>query len=714
MSFLRTANKAKQAFIYEYSGLQIQSSTAGVPIPIVYGTNKVSFNMVWQGGFYAVPQYTKSGGGKGGNNNTLSGYDYYVAAILGLCEGPIAGVATIYNGTSTGTLASALWGLNTGTTPQATWSFLTTFYPSQALPYGGLAYIYAPEFYLGSSASFPSINCEVQGVLSSATTSALVNGIDADPALILQDFLTNSQYGVGFPAGSINAATLLGSSGDASYQTYCRAAGLALSPTLVNQETASAILARWLQLTNTAAVWSGAELKFIPYGDQSITGPLLAGGSVTFTPNTSPIYDLTDDDFVYDGDNDPLQITRSDPYTAKNWLTVEISQRSVQYSSVPIEAWDQNEIELSGLRKDSTITAHEICDPAVGQIAAQLILQRGLSRRNVYQFKLSFEYCLLEPMDIVTLSDAGLGLDKFAVRIVAVEEDDFGLLSVSAEDLLIGSATATTYVAPISYAVGYDSAVEPDPINPPIIFEPPAALTGGLSQIWAAVSGGAAGVVDRNWGGASVYVSLDNSTYTFVGNTGGPARQGKLTGSLAAPPMDAEMADALSVTLAESGGELASASAEDAAAHATLAIVDSELIAYETATLTGSNAYNLTTLFRGLYGSTPAAHSSGAPFARLDNLIFKYALPSSYIGVQLYFKFQSFNLWGLAQQDISTCAVYKYTPTGAGVVGPVTEALLVGANLDYGLVSLSVNSSDDFGVASDPYTTLIDLGLASA
>lgn len=672
--------------------------------------------MIWQGGFFGVPEYSASSGGKGGAHETISDYSYYVAAVLGLCEGPIASVGTIWSGTAVETLALLGWTLYPGATPQMPWSVLTSEFSSQAMPYGGLAYVCSSAFYLGSSANFPTLNFEVSGVLSSPSVSAVVNGIDADPALLVQDFLTNSQYGVGFPAASINATTLLGVSGDASYQTYCRASGLAFSPALVNQETANSVLARWLQLTNSAAVWSGGELKFVPYGDSSVTGPLHTGESITFNPNTSPIYNLADDDFVHNGGDDPLLVTRSDPYTAKNWLTVEISQRSVQYSSVPIEAWEQDLIELYGLRKGSTITAHEICDPAVGQIAAQLILQRGLSIRNTYQFKLSFEYCLLEPMDIVTLTDAALGLFQLPVRITSIEEDDAGLLSVSAEDFQVGSATATTYTVQTSNGDGYDSAVIPDAINAPIIFEPPASLTGGSPQVWIAVSGGAGGTADAKWGGANIYVSLDDSSYSFIGETvNGPARQGVLLASLAAPSgANPDISHTLAVSLVECGGTLASATELNARNAATLAIVDKELLAYATATLTGANTYNLTYLERGLYGSTPTGHSLGAPFARLDGAIFKYNLPNNYVGVPIYFKFQSFNIWRLGLQDISTCAVYDYTPTGAGAVGPVTTALLSGANLDYGLASLSVNSFDDFGLASDPYTTTIDLGLASA
>ena len=112
----------------------------------------------------------------------------------------------------------------------------------------------------------------------------------------------------------------------------------------------------------------------------------------------------------------------------------------------------------------------------------------------------------------------------------------------------------------------------------------------------------------------------------------------------------------------------------------TLCIVDSELVSYETATLTSANHYSLTTLYRGLYGTAIAAHSSGAPFARLDSAVFEYDLPAQYVGKTLYIKLQSFNVFGGGVQELSTCAAYTYTPTGVAVDHPVARAMLVGSS----------------------------------
>lgn len=728
-----------------YTGLQLQTSNGFIPIPIVYGINKIAPNIIWNGNFQAYYSGGKgSGGGKGGRGGGKGSApsNYSAAVILGLCEGPITAVRSVWtNSTITG-LAYTLTMLSptffSGTTPQTPWNYLSTDFPSQALAYGGTAYVADYAINLGSSATLSSYAFELLGVLNETG----FNGNDADPALVIQDFLTNAQYGVGFPAASIDATTLLGSSGDSSYQSYCKAVGLAFSPAIISQEVAHTILTRWLQLTNTAAVWSSGLLKFIPYGDAAVTGPVYAAGSgnigfgtyitslsfayvvtppnpigtCTFTPNLTPVYDLADDDYIYSAGTDPVQVARSDPYAAYNMQYLEIAQRTNYYDATPVSAWDQNAIELYGLRIASSVTAHEICDPAVAQTAAQLILQRGLYIRNHYTFKLSWEYSLLEPMDLVTLTDANLGLARTVVRITEVEEGGDGILTFTAEEFPAGVATSAAYPVQATSSGGLSTNYAPDSVNPPIIFEPPAALTGGTPQIWAAVSGGSGGVADPNWGGANVWASLDNSTYAQIGTVTGPANQGVLTASLAtAAPPNPDIVDIVSVGLAESHGALTSTSASGAQNGATLCLIDNELLSFETATLTGTNAYNLTTLYRGLWGSQPAAHPSGAPFARLDDAIFKYDLPANYIGQTIYLKFQSFNVFGSGLQDLATCAAYAYVPSGSGTSDPIMAQLATGIALDLGLVTQTpATVSGDLGAIAGAVFDGIDLGQVSS
>ena len=160
------------------------------------------------------------------------------------------------------------------------------------------------------------------------------------------------------------------------------------------------------------------------------------------------------------------------------------------YGMSPVEARDQSQIEIFGPRVGSTIQAHEICDEFVmGPAIAQTILQRELYVRTKFTFKLSWKYCLLDPMDIVTITDANLGLSNYPVRIIEIEEDDKGLLSFTCEELVTGVSNPA--FNPNASATGFQPnwGVPAVPINPPLIYEPPPSGTGGVAQIWVGARG---------------------------------------------------------------------------------------------------------------------------------------------------------------------------------------------------------------------------------
>ena len=654
-----------------YTGLQLQTSANGLAVPIVYGQVKLAPNVIWYGDFAAI-KHQQSQGGKGGNASSAS-YTYQAAVILALCEGPITGVKNVWADKTVTTLDALNMSLYGGTANQAVWGYLPSRHPGQALAYPSTAYVAVAPYDLGASAGLPNHNFEIEGALWKTGIGSLS---DADPSAMILDFLTSPQYGLGFPAANIDLVAL--QTGPASYQAYCQATGLWLSAALVNQEAARDTLARWLQLTNATAFWSGDTLKIVPYGDTAISA-----NGYSFTPDVTPIYDLDDDDYVSDANSDPVIVTRKDPADCKNWVKLEILDRTNAYATDPIEAKDQAQIDLYGALPADQLTAHEICDPAVGAIAAQLILQRSVYVRNSFKFTLGWEYCLLEPMDIVTLSDARLGMAKLPVRITSIEEDDQGNLSIEAEEFPAGIATATEYPKQVrtAYSTNYD--ISPGSANPPVIFEPSSDLAMGPPQVWVAASGG------TDWGGCSVHLSVDGATYARIGEITVPARLGQLTSALDALA-DPDTSSVLSVSLLETpGATLASGTQADADAHRTLIYVggssgsagDGELMAYETAALTGVGQYGLTYLRRGLFGTAVAAHAAGSSFARIDGTQFAYDLPDAYVGQTLYLKLTSFNIYGAAEEDLSTVPAYAFVPTGkGGYIAPPANLLLSSAN----------------------------------
>ena len=239
----------------------------------------------------------------------------------------------------------------------------------------------------------------------------------------------------------------------------------------------------------------------------------------------------------------------------------------------------------------------------MGPLIAQTILQRELYVRTKFTFKLSWEYCLLDPMDIVTITDLNLGLSNYPVRIIEIEEDDKGLLAFTCEELVTGVSNPALQSERDGDRVSAELGRSRGPgQHAAHLSAAPAAdrrrrRKSGLAR--SGIDGGG----QNQWGGANVYVSVDDVTYSQIAVLTAPLRQGFLTASLpAAAGWDS--VDTLAVNLAESSGRSIGTSQAAAQAGATLSLVDQELLAYETATLTTVSNYNLTGLARGLSGST--------------------------------------------------------------------------------------------------------------
>nr|DAK27579.1 MAG TPA: tail protein [Caudoviricetes sp.] len=623
--------------------LQVQQSSQGLTLPVVYGRARVAGNLIWYGDFTTIETKTttrQGGKGGGGVKQEDTSYTYEAAVMMALCEGEIKGIGRIWRDKEKfESLSQLRLNLAKGGDEQPTWTHLQQpKHQAQAINYSGTAYIYSPNYELTKSAQIYSHNFEVIGKMGYSSSIP-----DANPSEIIRDMLTNQNYGCGFPAENL---------GDTSvYGVYCRAAGIFLSPVYSEQTEAQQNISELLEQTNSAAVFSQGRLKIVPYGDVK-----LSGNGAAYVPNLTPVYDLTDDDFIVSGAEDPLKVERKTNADAYNQIQVEYLDRANDYNIAVAEVKDQANIEQYGLRPKDAVKMHGICDAKVANHVAQLLLQRALYVRNEYEFKLGWKYCLLEPMDLVTLTDEGLGLDKTPVRIIEIEEDEEGVLTVKAEDFPMGAATATAY--PTQPSLGYSADYNKSPGNAhaPVIFEAPLQLTGGDPQIWLATAGG------DMWGGAEVWISTDGDSYTRIGATNKKARFGALSAPLASGAVF-DRANTLNVEI--SAGQMTGGTEQDSRDLLTLCYVDGEFLAYETAELKGVGRYTLGNLTRGAYGSTIDRHNAGSQFVRIDEAMFKYAVPANWVGRTVWVKLVSFNVFGSGVQELAEVPAYSYTIKGA-------------------------------------------------
>lgn len=466
---------------------------------------------------------------------------------------------------------------------------------------------------------------------------------DANPKDVVNGVLTNPTYGALFPAGKIFDLT--------QYSNYCVANDLFVSPALTEQRSAAEFLKTIFDITNSEPVWSDGKLKIVPYGDIPATG-----NGVTFTPNVTPEYDLTDDDFCPAKGEPPVRHLRKPPADAFNQVQVEFVNRRMQYNIETAEAKDQANIDLYGLRPQRPEKLDAIVEPNTAGFVVQARLQRALYIRNGWRWRLSMRYSRLEPMDIVTLTEIRHGLSLWPVRITAVTETEDGYLEFEGEDFPLGLATPALFQRETGLGYNADYNAAAGDINAPEAFPGPGILTVSGFELWFAISGQSA-----EWGGCDIWVSTDGDTYKQHGTIFGGARHGVLRDSFASGS-DPDTVNTLEVDLAISRGELLPGTQADADAFNTLCLVGDELIAYSGATLVAANQYDLGTyLRRGVHNSTIAASTAaGERFVRLDQAIFRYAFDSAFLGSTIFFKFVAFNKYGRARQNIADVVAYSY------------------------------------------------------
>jgi hypothetical protein len=281
-------------------------------------------------------------------------------------------------------------------------------------------------------------------------------------------------------------------------------------------------------------------------------------------------------------------------------------------------------------------------------------------------------------MDIVTLTDAALGMTRLPVRIIEIveQEDSF---KVTAEDAPIGIASAARYVH--DNGLRWQQIISQTPLScaAPIIFEMPSRAVGDGLHMGIAVGGQTS---DPLYGGCRVWLSLDGTNYKAEGVIYGSSRYGTISAALAAHAAGTDTTSTVAAAL-RSNAQLVSGSVADRDKGTTLINVGGEYLSYQTATLASTNNYNLTSLNRGLYGTTPAGAASGATFVRVDDAIAVLEdLNLSLIGQTVFIKCTAFDVYRTAEQDLSAATAYSYTITGnmKALETPVDFATQVGGS----------------------------------
>lgn len=617
-----------------------QSTTCdfGTPLPIIYGTAKRSPNLINYQDFYAKQNVSRQKTGKKSYSTSIN-YDYYVYAELALCEGPIGGISKIWVGDNEyNSLAEfnanqknqgAPLSLNKGNNPNPT-TYMQTKHPEIAVGYANMAYLFGYIFLGEDSASIPSFNLEIQGQLQLTG-----DGIDANPADVIIDMLRQIGYENDIDADSFD-----------NYRSYCRGANLLISTpqdVFTNQKKCQEYIKELLQITNAYMFWSVDKFKIVPRDDR-------ARGS--WQPNTTIRYNLTPEHMAKQNDGACVIYERKDSSEIYNRFGVQFTNRENGYESETIFYEDAADISINGPKTAGDLSAKWLHTTERAVKVAEMQARINRTENIRYKFKLSWEFGLLEPGDLVTLTDPIIGLDHQLVMIESLEADDkSGKLSFTALRRE-ASAPALEYdIQGRSYnSITYNAS--PGNIETPLMIIPPSELITAASglELFIAIHG-----QSDDWGGCDVYASTKDGSYEMYGRHSRSSNYGYIKTAMTASStsVDVHFTNQSVVDILEG-------SAEDAENCLTDVWINGECVAYTGSTLIGLNEYRLTGLIRGRYGTTAAAHAVNDGFAVLDGNLMSVQLTKNLLGKTLYFKFPSFNTFGNSPQQLNDVQYYNH------------------------------------------------------
>ncbi|MFR4383261.1 MAG: hypothetical protein ACLT4X_02645 [Phascolarctobacterium sp.] len=142
MGLFKTANITQRA--EKISNFTINTTEYGSPVMELLGTTRISGNVIYYDDFTAHEHRETHRSGKGGGVKTTTiTYTYTVAAILGLCEGPVKNVKRVWRNKEVYTYpdGNIQLSLFKGTKEQKPWPYVVGKHPEKALAYPGLAYM---------------------------------------------------------------------------------------------------------------------------------------------------------------------------------------------------------------------------------------------------------------------------------------------------------------------------------------------------------------------------------------------------------------------------------------------------------------------------------------------------------------------------------------------------------------------------------------------
>jgi len=487
---------------------------------------------------------------------------------------------------------------------------------------------------------------------SIALVSPTAQTDDALPGDICRMLLTHRTMGARLDASIIDTDSW------GRFESYCRATGIFASLVQVQQAAAWPLVCEIIESCNAIPFVSAGKVKIAVRETATVTN-----GVDSYIPppeHAGPVMEI--DPAHLRG---PVRLKRRATTDRRNILPVTYRDRTRNYNDVPFEAQDPAGVGQFGQARAQAQAWPWITSAAVAGRLAWLRLLREVRDLVTYDFEVDGRYRLLEPGDIVTLSDPDNRIAARPVRIMRVQESG-SWIRMEAESVRVSTVPEGALPAPDPEP--FPTTVAPS-VNAPIVFGAASTLTGGTPEVWALLS----------WPdgvpGCRVQASLDNgATWTDLGTCYTKSSTGWLmatAGNLVVRPdlaphpgLRAGLFDRIEAAdLSESGGTFpAPAGTQFAdALPGALIWLDGELIAYRRLTSDLPDQ-----LVHGRHGTTAEPHDLPARVGAVTSAAFRWVPPPGSAGIQARLRFPSLgSSQYLPQPETDASQVTITIPSGA-------------------------------------------------
>lgn len=452
---------------------------------------------------------------------------------------------------------------------------------------------------------------------------ARVGIVDMTPPEIIYEIFRDPVIGFNKPADQVDTDSYN------SAVQYCIENGIMVSGVFAASMPRIQIFENLVNVYGGWVAWNGFKLKF---------GKPTEVFSSVFTIDNSCFVQQNPDD-----PKPPITGKRQALQDTTNKVTIKYFDRQLSYRQNEVTLGDEVDQDLNGVRHKQLVTGLVMHQDTAYRLAERT-LWGNMYARNIYGDVLVGWKCVhLEPGDPITLVDSTSDTNVNA-RIVRREEVGRGQIKLTCVEELdyLGKSVALVE-RPKPRVRGIPTTTE-QPLDFDAYEMPSEFQKEGPRYYVGYAAGGPTAA-------AGLYTSPSTTDFTLLFQTLPFPDGGRILSTF--PANENIVEDVLLVVNARSGsnpnsisvwfeGDIPDYSSFERASGLSMLRVGSEMMAYEGATLVGSNVYQLDRVFRGVGGTQISAHSPGdvwwAHIPGDGGGLFSVPYASDQIGTQFFYK----------------------------------------------------------------------------